>query len=152
MSTKEIYTIELCGEYKGKEPLYTVAVVDLGTKDMTPHRIAKHGRRVYVVSSTITLAEIESLNPDDAFFSDGPGDPKQTGPETGLLRRVLDAGYPLFDICFDNQLLDRALGFGTYKPKFGHRGINQPVEDLTTDKAEATAHNHGSMVDAPIGK
>jgi carbamoyl-phosphate synthase small subunit len=67
-----------------------------------------------------------------------------------LLRQVLDAGYPFFGICFGNQLLGRALGFGTYKLKFGHRGINQPVKDLTTGKVEVTAHNHGFAVDAPI--
>ena len=69
-----------------------------------------------------------------------------------LLRKVLDAGYPFFGICFGNQLLGRALGFGTYKLKFGHRGINQPVKDLTTGKVEVTAHNHGFAVDAPIGE
>ena len=61
-----------------------------------------------------------------------------------LLRQVLDAGYPFFGICFGNQLLGRALGFGTYKLKFGHRGINQPVKDMTTGKIEITAHNHAS--------
>ncbi len=65
---------------------------------------------------------------------------------------MLDAGYPFFGICFGNQLLGRALGFGTYKLKFGHRGINQPVKDLTTGKVEVTAHNHGFAVDAPIGE
>ena len=90
--------------------------------------------------------------PGRVFFSNGPGDPEQAGPEIELLRQVLDAGYPFFGICFGNQLLGRALGFGTYKLKFGHRGINQPVKDLTTGKVEVTAHNHGFAVDAPIGK
>ena len=76
----------------------------------------------------------------------------QADPEVELLRKVLDAGYPFFGICFGNQLLGRALGFGTYKLKFGHRGINQPVKDLTTGKVEVTAHNHGFAVDAPIGE
>ena len=152
VSTKEAYTIEPCGEFEGKEPLYTVAAVDLGIKGMTPHRMAERGCRVHVVPSTITFAEIENLNPDGVFFSNGPGDPEQAGPEIELLRQVLDAGYPFFGICFGNQLLGRALGFGTYKLKFGHRGINQPVKDLTTGKVEVTAHNHGFAVDAPIGK
>ena len=152
VSTKETYTIEPCGEYEGKEPLYTVAAVDLGIKGMTPHRMAERGCRVHVVPSTITFAEIENLNPDGVFFSNGPGDPEQAGPEIELLRQVLDAGYPFFGICFGNQLLGRALGFGTYKLKFGHRSINQPVKDLTTGKVEVTAHNHGFAVDAPIGK
>ncbi|PST49098.1 carbamoyl phosphate synthase small subunit [Bifidobacterium callitrichos] len=152
VSTKEAYTIEPCGEFEGKEPLYTVAAVDLGIKAMTPHRMAERGCRVHVVPSTITFAELEELNPDGVFFSNGPGDPEQAGPEVELLRQVLDAGYPFFGICFGNQLLGRALGFGTYKLKFGHRGINQPVKDMTTGKIEITAHNHGFAVDAPIGQ
>ena len=98
------------------------------------------------------LDEVQSLNPDGVFFSNGPGDPEQADPEVNLLRQVLDAGYPFFGICFGNQRLGRALGFGTYKLKFGHRGINQPVKDMTTGKIEITAHNHGFAVDAPIGE
>ena len=146
VSTKETYTVEPCGEYEGKEPLYTVAAVDLGVKGMTPHRMAERGCRVHVVPSTITFDELQSLNPDGVFFSNGPGDPEQADPEVNLLRQVLDAGYPFFGICFGNQLLGRALGFGTYKLKFGHRGINQPVKDMTTGKIEITAHNHGFAV------
>ena len=152
VSTKQTYTIEPCGDFAGKEPLYTVAAVDLGIKAMTPHRMAERGCRVHVVPSTITFEELTALNPDGVFFSNGPGDPEQAGPEVELLRKVLDAGYPFFGICFGNQLLGRALGFGTYKLKFGHRGVNQPVKDMTTGKIEITAHNHGFAVDAPIGE
>ncbi|MEI2827253.1 MAG: hypothetical protein V9F04_13300 [Dermatophilaceae bacterium] len=67
-----------------------------------------------------------------------------------LQRRPRRDGIPFFGICFGNQLLGRALGFGTYKLKYGHRGINQPVMDRTTGKVEVTAHNHGFAVDAPI--
>nr|WP_226805688.1 glutamine-hydrolyzing carbamoyl-phosphate synthase small subunit [Bifidobacterium eulemuris] len=151
VSTNETYTIDPAGEFEGKEPLFTVAAVDLGIKAMTPHRMAERGCRVHVVPSTITFDELEDLHPDGVFFSNGPGDPEQADPEVELLRRVLDAGYPFFGICFGNQLLGRALGFGTYKLKFGHRGINQPVKDVTTGKVEVTAHNHGFAVDAPIG-
>lgn len=151
VSTDQIYTIEPCGDFEGKAPLFTVAAVDLGIKAMTPHRMAERGCRVHVVPSTITFDELTALNPDGVFFSNGPGDPEQADPEVELLRKVLDAGYPFFGICFGNQLLGRALGFGTYKLKFGHRGINQPVKDMTTGKIEVTAHNHGFAVDAPIG-
>ena len=151
VSTKETYTIEPCGEYEGAEPLFTVAAVDLGIKAMTPHRMAERGCRVHVVPSTVTLEQIEALNPDGVFFSNGPGDPGEADQIVELLRRVLDAGHPFFGICFGNQILGRALGFGTYKLKFGHRGINQPVMDLTTGKVEVTAHNHGFAVDAPVG-
>ena len=81
---------------------------------MTPHRMAERGCRVHVVPSTITFDELEALNPDGVFFSNGPGDPEQADPEVNLLRQVLDAGHPFFGICFGNQLLGRALGFGTY--------------------------------------
>ena len=67
-----------------------------------------------------------------------------------MLREVLQARIPFFGICFGNQLLGRALGFGTYKLKYGHRGINQPVLDRSTGKVEVTAHNHGFAVDAPL--
>ncbi|WP_420868060.1 glutamine-hydrolyzing carbamoyl-phosphate synthase small subunit [Bifidobacterium simiarum] len=152
VSTKETYVVEPCGEFEGKDPIATVVAVDLGIKAMTPHRLAERGCRVYVVPMTISFEEIEKINPTGVFFSNGPGDPGTADDTVALLRRVLDAGFPFFGICFGNQILGRALGFGTYKLKFGHRGINQPVKDLTTGKVEVTAHNHGFAVDAPIGQ
>lgn len=151
VSTDEAYVIEPSGAFEGKEPLFTVAAIDLGIKGMTPARMAERGCRVHVLPSSTTFEQIEALNPDGVFFSNGPGDPEQADGEVALLRQVLDAGYPFFGICFGNQLLGRALGFGTYKLKFGHRGVNQPVQDLTTGKVEVTAHNHGFAVDAPLG-
>lgn len=152
VTTGESYTIEPLGEFSGKEPLYTVAAVDLGIKGMTPHRLAERGCRVHVIPADSTLEQIKELAPDGVFFSNGPGDPSTADREVGLLREVLDAGYPFFGICFGNQLLGRALGFGTYKLKFGHRGVNQPVMDLRTRKVEITAHNHGFAVEAPLGE
>ena len=87
---------------------------------------------------------------DGVFFSNGPGDPAATEGQVELLRAVLEQGIPYFGICFGNQLFGRALGFGTFKLKYGHRGINQPVMDRTTGKVEVTAHNHGFAVDAPL--
>lgn len=152
VSTQKPYTVEPCGDFAGGKPLFTVAAVDLGIKSMTPHRLAERGCRVHVVPSTVSFDDIQALHPDGVFFSNGPGDPEQAEPEVDLLRSVLDHHYPFFGICFGNQLLGRALGFGTYKLKFGHRGINQPVKDLTTGKVEVTAHNHGFAVDAPLGE
>ena len=152
VSTKTTYTIEPSGEYEGKKPLFSVAAVDFGIKAMTPHRLAERGCKVYVVNSGISFEDLQNLNVDGVFFSNGPGDPSQANREVELLRKVLDARYPFFGICFGNQLLGRALGFDTYKLKFGHRGVNQPVKDLTTGKVEVTAHNHGFAVDAPIGQ
>ena len=152
VSTKERYVVEPAGAFEGKEPVATVAAVDLGIKAMTPQRLAERGCRVVVLPSTTTFEEIEQLNPDGVFFSNGPGDPEQADDMVAMLREVLSAGYPFFGICFGNQLLGRALGFGTYKLKFGHRGINQPVKDVTTGNVEVTAHNHGFAVDAPLGQ
>ena len=97
------------------------------------------------------METIRSLNADGVLFSNGPGDPSTADHEVALLRQVLDARLPFFGICLGNQLLGRALGFETYKLKFGHRGINQPVMDLKTGKVEITAHNHGFAVKAPKG-
>src|ERR671929_31671 len=76
-------------------------------------------------------------------------DPSYHRQVVAVLRSVLEAEVPCFGICFGNQLFGRALGFGTYKLGYGHRGINQPVMDLSTRKVEITAHNHGFAVDAP---
>jgi carbamoyl-phosphate synthase small subunit len=131
---------------------FRVVAVDLGIKAMTPHQMAQRGIEVHVVPSTSSYEDIMAREPDGVFFSNGPGDPgAATGP-IAVLQQVLAAGVPYFGICFGNQLFGRALGFGTYKLGYGHRGINQPVMDLTTHKVEVTAHNHGFAVDAPLGR
>ncbi len=85
------------------------------------------------------------------FFSNGPGDPGAADRAVGGGARAFSTReVPFFGICFGNQLLGRALGYGTYKLRFGHRGINQPVMDRTTGKVEITSHNHGFAVDAPL--
>jgi carbamoyl-phosphate synthase small subunit len=102
-----------------------------------------------VLPSTCTLDDVLAVAPDGVFFSNGPGDPATADRQVALLKQVLERGIPYFGICFGNQLFGRALGFGTFKLKYGHRGINQPVMDRTTGKVEVTAHNHGFAVDAP---
>ena len=129
---------------------FRVAAVDLGIKSMTPYRLAERGIETHVLPATTTWSQVEALHPDGVFFSNGPGDPSATEDVVTLLRSVLDAGVPYFGICFGNQLFGRALGFGTYKLGYGHRGINQPVMDLSTRRVEITAHNHGFAVDAPL--
>jgi carbamoyl-phosphate synthase small subunit len=132
---------------------FTVAAVDLGIKAMTPALMAQRGIEVHVLPASATIDDVLAVGesgPDGVFFSNGPGDPATAEREVALLREVLDRDIPFFGICFGNQLLGRALGFGTYKLKYGHRGINQPVMDRTTGKVEVTAHNHGFAVDAPL--
>src|SRR6185503_3142985 len=95
--------------------------------------------------------DVRATGADGVFFSNGPGDPAATEGQVRLLEAVLAQGIPYFGICFGNQLFGRALGFGTYKLTYGHRGINQPVMDRTTGKVEVTAHNHGFAVQWPDG-
>ena len=145
VATKEPYTVPAVGEKR-----FTVAALDLGIKAMTPALMAQRGIEVHVLPATATFADIEAVHPDGVFFSNGPGDPATADHEVGVLREVLAAGLPYFGICFGNQIFGRALGLGTYKLKYGHRGINQPVLDRSTGKVEVTAHNHGFAVDAPL--
>lgn len=143
VTTAETYVVPAIGAKR-----YTVAALDLGIKGMTPHRMAERGIEVHVLPATATLDEVYAVAPDGVFLANGPGDPATA--DLTVVKGVLERGTPLFGICFGNQLLGRALGFGTYKLKYGHRGINQPVQDRTTGKVEVTAHNHGFAVDAPL--
>lgn len=145
VSTDQSYTIDPVGS-----PVATVAAIDLGIKSMTPQRLADRGIRVRVLPSSSTIEDVLAVDPDGVFFSNGPGDPSAATGEVELLRQVLDRRIPYFGICFGNQILARALGFGTYKLAYGHRGLNQPVLDRATGKVEITTHNHGFAVDVPL--
>lgn len=147
VSTTETYTVAAEGERVG-----SVAVLDLGVKTSTLRFLAERGFDVHVVPQSITPEELLEMAPDALFFSNGPGDPAASDRHVELLRASLREGLPYFGICFGNQLLGRALGFGTYKLPFGHRGINQPVLDRATGRVEITSHNHGFAVDAPIDR
>jgi len=143
VTTEEAYVVPAVGEKR-----FTVAALDLGIKGMTPALMAERGIEVHVLPSTAAVDDVLAVGPDGVFFSNGPGDP--AAADVSTLQGVLERGVPYFGICFGNQLFGRALGFGTFKLKYGHRGINQPVMDRTTGKVEVTAHNHGFAVDAPL--
>jgi carbamoyl-phosphate synthase small subunit len=145
VATEQPYVVPAIGTKR-----FTVAALDLGIKGMTPHRMAERGIEVHVLPATATVEDVYAVAPDGVFVSNGPGDPATA--DVTVIQAVLERGTPLFGICFGNQLLGRALGFGTYKLKYGHRGINQPVQDRSTGKVEITAHNHGFAVDAPLDK
>ena len=132
------------------EKIGNLAVIDLGIKQATVNNLARRGFEVHVLPQSVTLEEIQAIEPVAVFYSNGPGDPAASAAHVELLRGVLSEGLPFFGICFGNQLLGRALGLGTYKLPFGHRGINQPVRDKLTGRVEITAHNHGFAVDAPV--
>ncbi len=127
----------------------TLAVLDLGVKRATLHHLATRGFDVHVIPQSASLDDILAIDPVAVFYSNGPGDPSASGRHVEILRGVLERKIPFFGICFGNQLLGRALGFETYKLKYGHRGINQPVLDKATGRIEITAHNHGFAVEAP---
>jgi carbamoyl-phosphate synthase small subunit len=146
VTTKQPYIINPPKDVVTK---FKVAAIDLGIKAATPKAMAKLGIQVHVLPLTTTLDQIKALNVDGVFLSNGPGDPAAMVEVVELVRSVLLEEIPFFGICFGHQILGRALGFETYKLPFGHRGINQPVIDLTTGKVEITAHNHGFAVSAP---
>jgi carbamoyl-phosphate synthase small subunit len=146
VTTKQPYIVN---PPKGVATKFKVAAIDLGIKAATPKAMAKLGIQVHVLPLTTTLDQIKALNVDGVFLSNGPGDPAAMVEVVELVRSVLLEEIPFFGICFGHQILGRALGFETYKLPFGHRGINQPVIDLTTGKVEITAHNHGFAVAAP---
>ncbi|MEH3068678.1 MAG: glutamine-hydrolyzing carbamoyl-phosphate synthase small subunit [Aeromicrobium erythreum] len=145
VTTPEPYVVPAVGEKR-----FTVAAVDLGIKGMTPRRLAERGIEVHVLPASSTIDDVLGVQPDGVFMSNGPGDPATADHVVGVLREVLERRIPYFGICLGNQMLGRALGRGTYKLKYGHRGINQPVQDRTTGKVEITSQNHGFAVDAPL--
>ncbi|PSK96865.1 carbamoyl-phosphate synthase small subunit [Murinocardiopsis flavida] len=147
VSTDAPYTVS---PPEGVPSRFTVAAVDLGIKAMTPQRLAERGCEVTVLPSSATAEEILALGTDGVFFSNGPGDPATADGPVAAMRGVLDAGVPLFGICFGNQILGRALDLGTYKLPFGHRGANQPVRDVHTGRVYITSQNHGFAVEAPL--
>ena len=150
VSTAEAYVVPAHPSSEKRGKTLTVAALDLGIKAMTPYRMAERGIEVHVLPATASYDDLRAVGADGLFYSNGPGDPAATTSQVELLQAALADGMPYFGICFGNQLFGRALGFGTYKLKYGHRGINQPVMDRTTGKVEVTAHNHGFAVDAPL--
>jgi carbamoyl-phosphate synthase small subunit len=145
VSTPRPYVVAAAGERR-----FRVAAVDLGIKTATPRHLAEQGCEVHVLPALSTAEEILAVEPDGVFFSNGPGDPAATPYAVEALRGVLGV-RPVFGICFGHQMLGRALGFGTYKLGYGHRGVNQPVRSTASGAVHITSHNHGFAVDAPVG-
>ena len=130
---------------------FTVAALDLGIKAMTPHRMAERGIEVHVLPADRHRRGRARGRARRRVLLQRPRRPgHRRRTRSRCCARCSTRGIPFFGICFGNQLLGRALGFGTYKLKYGHRGINQPVQDRATGKVEVTAHNHGFAVDAPL--
>jgi carbamoyl-phosphate synthase small subunit len=132
----------------GRTADYHVVAIDYGAKRNILRCLADTGCKVTVVPATATAEEILRHDPDGIFLSNGPGDPAATGvyavPE---IKKLIATGKPIFGICLGHQLLSLAFGAKTYKLNLGHRGANQPVQDLETGKVEITSQNHGFAVD-----
>ncbi|MBQ1021099.1 glutamine-hydrolyzing carbamoyl-phosphate synthase small subunit [Micromonospora sp. D93] len=144
VSTAEPYVVEAVGEHR-----FTVAALDLGIKRNVPRRLATRGVTTHVLPASSSIEQMLATGADAIFLSPGPGDPATADAPVELAREALRREVPLFGICFGSQILGRALGFGTYKLGYGHRGINQPVLDRVTGKVEVTSHNHGFAVQVP---
>ncbi len=136
------------GYAKAGQPKYEVVVVDYGVKRNILRSLTSMGAHVTVVPADTTAEAILARNPDGVLLSNGPGDPAATGvyaaPE---IKKLVEAGMPVFAICLGHQMLALAMGARTEKMEQGHHGANHPVKDLTTGKVEIVSMNHGFTVD-----
>lgn len=122
-----------------------VVAYDFGIKHNILRLLTTRGCAVTVVPASSTAEETLSLHPDGVFLSNGPGDPAAVSDSIQAVSQLLGR-VPIFGICLGHQILGLALGGDTYKLKFGHRGSNQPVKNMTNGKVEITTHNHGFAV------
>ncbi len=125
-----------------------VALLDLGTKRNIARCLNRRGCEVTVYPALTCAEEILAAKPDGIMLSNGPGDPKECGSIIAEIKKLCDSGVPIFAICLGHQLTALANGADTYKMKYGHRGGNHPVRDLTTGRVYISAQNHGYVVDA----
>ena len=126
---------------------FKVAAYDYGMKTNILRRLVAHGCQVRVFPATTPAADVLAWGPDGIFLSNGPGDPAAVDYAVANVKALVASNRPIFGICLGHQLLALGLGATTYKLKFGHRGGNHPVKQLSTGQVEITSQNHGFAVD-----
>ncbi len=142
-------TIEKTFDYPAEtEQKFHVVAYDFGVKTNSLREFAKMGCKITVVPAETSAQEVLNLQPDGIFLSNGPGDPAAMKTVVAEIKKLIEKDVPMFGICLGHQILGQVFGGETYKMKFGHRGGNQPIMDLTTGKVEIAAHNHGFAVEA----
>ncbi|MGA3268133.1 MAG: glutamine-hydrolyzing carbamoyl-phosphate synthase small subunit [Verrucomicrobiota bacterium] len=124
-----------------------IVAFDYGMKYNILRRLRQHGFATHVLPATTSAQDALKYQPAGIFLSNGPGDPAALNYIVREVKTLVDSGVPVFGICLGHQMLGQAFGGKTFKLKFGHRGANQPVKDLATNRVEITAQNHGFAVD-----
>ncbi|MGM0635595.1 MAG: glutamine-hydrolyzing carbamoyl-phosphate synthase small subunit [Bacteroidota bacterium] len=141
VSTKEAYTIPAENE------AYKIAVLDLGVKHNILRNFSKRNCTMKVFPWDTSYEEMMQWAPDALFLSNGPGDPEPLTNVVDVAQKSLADNFPTFGICLGHQIISQAMGIPTFKMHHGHRGINHPVKNLLTGKAEITSQNHGFAID-----
>jgi carbamoyl-phosphate synthase small subunit len=136
-SVTDVYT------YSGKKK--RIALIDCGVKHGIMRALMENGYEIIRIPWDANPLDVKDI--DGVVCSNGPGDPKDCGSTIANIRKVLEAGIPFTGICLGHQLLALAVGADTFKLKYGHRGLNQPCQDVATGKAYVTSQNHGYAVD-----
>ena len=133
------------------EERFRVSLLDYGAKRNIVRELQKRGCTVTVLPATTSAEEILAADPDGVMLSNGPGDPAENTYQIEQIRKLLGK-VPMFGICLGHQLTALAAGGSTYKLKYGHRGVNQPVRDLNGVRTYITSQNHGYAVDGDTVK
>lgn len=128
------------------QTLARVAVLDFGIKRNIIRALLKRGLEIKVFPADTGIEAIKAYAPDGIFMSNGPGDPKELAQVIEMTRTLIDEEYPIFGICLGHQIIALASGCETVPMRYGHRGGNHPVKDLTDDRIVITAQNHGYKV------
>ena len=139
VSTKKAYVLRT----EGSQSKARLAVIDLGVKRSILRHLLKHQVEAHVFPYDSSFAEMEKVFPHGYVLSNGPGDPAAMDEVVETVKDIMGSGKPLLGICLGHQLIGRACGLSTYKLKFGHRGVNHPVKDVSTGRCSITSQNHG---------